>query len=200
MKTDTVGIAVLDHLPLGVDHVAAPGSHCAFVGQAREGQAVWAAGQDITCSLARFNLGIDPPNEETIAPLVEILLRWDGAKDEETARRFISELRPLPFGKRAFVYASLPRMPFPPDLVIRILPAEAAMLTVRGISRLTGRRSEGRIGGVGALCSECTAIPLLCEHAAVSLGCPGSRREVSLEKDELFLSTPYFLHRQMESL
>ena len=200
MKAYEVGIAVLDHLPLGVEHVAEPGSHCRFVGYARRGEAIWATGDDFNCPVARFNLGIDPPNEETITPLVEAFLHWGSAKDEETARRFISELQPLPFGKRAFVYAPLFRMPFPPDLVVRVLPAEAAMLAVRGISRFTGRRSVGYVSGIGALCSEGTAVPLLCEHAAISLGCLGSRREVALNQDELFLSTPYFLHRQMEDL
>lgn len=192
---NTVGIAVLDHLPLGVDHVDASGRHCTFVGEARQGKIIWAGGEDITCPLARFNLGIDTPDEQTIDALASTLVSWGEAMDTEVARQFIATLTALPFGKRVFVYFPLSKMPFPPDLVLFILRPNEAMEKLLAITMSTGERCEGRIGGLGALCGECTALPLLSERAVLSPGCSGSRREAFLASDELFLSIPYLLYR-----
>jgi len=191
---DTLGIAILDHLPLGVEHIGTPGRHCTFVGQARQGELLWAAGMEITCPLARFNLGLDPPNQEAIEALAGVIVDWDAAKDLETARRFIETLAPLPFGERVFVYGPLSAMPFPPDLVLRILRPSEAMEQLLAITTATGMSCEGQVGGLGAMCGECTATPLLTNKATLSPGCPGSRREAFLAEDELFLSMPYQLY------
>ena len=191
---DTVGISILAHLPLGVDHVKAPGRHCTFVGLARQGKLVWAAGQEITCPLARFNLGLDPPNQETIATLADTIVEWECARDVKIARSFVETLSPLPFGQRVFVYGPLSKMPFPPDLVLLILKPQQAMEHLLALTTATGELSESPVGGLGALCGECTAVPLLTERAVVSPGCSGSRREAFLTEEQLFLSVPYQLY------
>jgi len=188
---DTIGVSVLAHLPLGIEHVKAPGRHCTFVGLARQGEPVWAAGQEITCPLARFNLGLDPPNQETIDALADTIVGWGEANDGETARRFIETLMPLSFGQRVFVYGPLSKMPFPPDLVLLILTPQRAMEHLLALTKESGEVSESRPGGLGALCGECTAVPLLTEKGAASPGCPGSRREAFLTEEQLFLSVPY---------
>jgi uncharacterized protein (DUF169 family) len=191
---DTVGISILAHLPLGVDHVKAPGRHCSFVGLARQGELLWAAGQEITCPLARFNLGLDPPNRETIDKLAGVIVEWECARDVEIARSFVKTLSPLPFGQRVFVYGPLSKMPFPPDLVLLILTPQRAMEHLLAITTASGELSESPVGGLGALCGECTTVPLLTEKAVVSPGCPGSRREAFLAEDQLFLSVPCQLY------
>lgn len=191
---DTLGIAILDHLPLGVEHINTPGRHCTFVGQAREGKLQWAAGIEITCPLARFNLGLDTSDRQTIETLAGVIVGWNAAKDLETARHFIETLTPLPFGERVFVYGPLPALPFPPDLVLLILRPKEAMEELLLITTLTGVRSDALAGGLGALCGECTAAPLLRNGAVLSPGCPGSRREAFLGETELFLSLPYILY------
>jgi uncharacterized protein (DUF169 family) len=185
----------LDHLPLGVDHVDTSGRHCTFVGEARRGKIIWAEGEDITCPLARFNLGIDTPDEGTIDALARTIVSWGEATNIETAQRYIASLSPLPFGKRVFVYFPLSKMPFPPDLALFILHPNEAMEKLLTITQATGERCEGRVSGLGALCGECTALPLLSERAVLSPGCSGSRREAFLASDELFLSIPYLLYR-----
>ena len=194
---DTLGIAILDHLPLGVEHISTPGRHCTFVGQARQGELLWAAGMEITCPLARFNLGLDPPNQETIEALAGVIVDWGDAKDLETARRFIEGLSPLPFGERVFVYGPLSAMPFPPDLVLRILRPREAMEHILSITETTGAQSESHVGGLGALCGECIAVPLLTQRAVLSPACPGSRREAFLAEDEMLLSMPHQLYNSM---
>ena len=187
---NTIGIAVLDHLPLGIEHVAAPGRHCTFVGQARQGQAVWASDEDITCPLARFTLGLDPPDAETVGRVSATLVEWSAAKDAETAGRFLSSLLRLPFGSRVFVYGPPEAIPFPADLVLRVVRPEEAMRRLHDLAAATGELAEGRTGGIGALCGDCTALVLVLGRAALSAGCPGSRREAFLDQDELFLSFP----------
>jgi len=191
---DTVGISVLSHLPLGVDHVEAPWRYCTFVGLSRQGRLVWAAGQEVTCPLARFNLGLDPPNQETIDRLAGTIVGWKAAQDGGVARRFIESLSPLPFGQRVFVYGPLEQMPFPPDLVLLIATPQQAMEHLSTLTAMTGEVSEAPVGGLGALCGECTAVPLLTEKAVASPGCPGSRREAFLAGDQMFLSLPHRLY------
>ena len=192
---DTLGLAILDHLPLGVRHSEACGRHCAFVGQARQGESVWAAGAQITCPLARFNLGLDPSNQEVITALARVIVDWNAAKDLETAHRFIHSLTPLPFGERVFVYGPLFALPFPPDLVLLVLRPKEAMERVLAMTTTMGMLSGGEVGGLGAMCGECTAIPLLTNKATLSPGSPASRREAFLAEDELLLSMPYQLYR-----
>ncbi len=192
---DTVGIAVLDHLPLGVDHVPSPGRHCTFVGQARQGLAVWASDEDITCPLARFNLGLDAPDPETVARLSKTLVEWRCAKDAETGARLLSQLVRLPFGSRVFVYAPLDKLPFPVDLVVHIVRPEQAMARLRDLAAATAELAQGRTAGIGALCGDCTAAVLVTGRPALSAACPGSRREAFLSECELFLSLPQALDR-----
>jgi len=192
---DVVGIAVLDHLPLGVDHVLSPGRHCTFVGQARQGRAAWASDEDIACPLARFNLGLDTPDAQTVARLSRTLVEWKAAKDVETAGRFLSQLVRLPFGRRVFVYGPLADIPFPVDVVVRIVRPEEAMRRVHDLAVATAELCQGRTGGIGALCGDCTSAVLVTGRPSLSPGCPGSRREAFLNEAELFLAFPQALDR-----
>jgi len=86
-------------------------------------------------------------------------------------------------------------MPVPPDLVLLILNPEEVFRHVLSITASTGERSDGLVGGIGALCGECTALPLQTKKAAISVGCDGSRREAFLSPKEMFLAIPYSLYR-----
>ncbi len=193
--TEKIGIALLDQIPQGIERVASPGRHCTFIGRARKGEILWARGEDFTCPLARYNLGIDPPDESTMEKLAATLVSWGDVRDLETAHRFIAGLSPLPVSRRTFIYAPLDRMPVPPDLVLLILNPEEVFRHVLSITASTGERSDGLVGGIGALCGECTALPLQTKKAAISVGCDGSRREAFLSPKEMFLAIPYSLYR-----
>jgi len=192
---DAVGIVVLDRPPRGVDRAAAPSKHCALVGQARQGKTLWAGPDDINCPLARFALGIDAPDVRPLDALAATLLEWKAAKDRDAALAFLSRLPRLPFQERVFVYAPLSAATAEVDLVVRIVQPEEAMRRLRTLSVATGERAEGRSTGVGALCSECTAFPLVSGTSAISPGCPGSRREAFLQPDQMFLALPASLDR-----
>jgi len=193
--TGKIGIALLDQIPQGIERVASPGRHCTFIGRARKGEIFWACVEDFTCPLARYNLGIDPLDESTVEKLAATLIGWGDVRDLETAHRFIAGLSPLPVSRRTFIYAPLDRMPVPPDLVLLILNPEEVFRHVLSITASTGERSDGLVGGIGALCGECTALPLQTKKAAISVGCDGSRREAFLSSKEMFLAIPYPLYR-----
>lgn len=197
--TGKIGIALLDQIPQGIERVASPGRHCTFIGRARKGEILWACGEDFTCPLARFNLGIDPPDESTTetltVTLAATLVGWGDVRDLETAYRFIAGLSPLPVSKRTFLYAPLHKMPVIPDLVLLILNPQEAFDHVLALTRMTGEKSGGHVSGIGALCGECTALPLQTKKAAISVGCDGSRREAFLSPKEMFLAIPYSLYR-----
>jgi len=193
--TGKIGIALLDQIPQGIERVASPGRHCTFIGRARKGEILWARGEDFTCPLARFNLGIDPPDESTMEKLAATLIGWGDVRDLETAHRFIAGLSPLPVSRRTFIYAPLDRMPVPPDLVLLILAPQEVFRHVLSITASTGERSGGHVSGIGALCGECTTLPLQTKKAAISVGCDGSRREAFLSPKEMFLAIPYSLYR-----
>ena len=192
---DAVGIVVLDRPPSGVDRAAAPSKHCTLVGQARQGKTLWAGRDDINCPLARFALGIDAPEVRTLDALAATLLEWRAARDRDAALAFLSRLARLPFQERIFVYTPLSAAAAEVDLVVRVVQPEEAMRRLRALSAATGERTEGRSAGIGALCSECTAFPLVSGIGAVSPGCPGSRREAFLDADQMFLALPASLDR-----
>jgi uncharacterized protein (DUF169 family) len=165
------------------------------VGQARQGKTLWAGRDDINCPLARFALGIDAPDVRTLDALAATLLEWKAARGRDAALALLSRLARLPFQERVFVYAPLNAATAEVDLVVRIVQPEEAMRRLRTLSVATGERAEGRSAGVGALCSECTAFPLVSGTSAISPGCPGSRREALLEPDQMFLALPASLDR-----
>ena len=196
---EKIGISLVDHPPQGIERTSEPGRHCTFIGRARKGEIFWACGEDFTCPLARYNLGIDPPDESTTealtVTLAEILVSWGDARDLETAHRFIAGLSPLSVAKRTFLYAPLDKMLVSPDLVLLILNPQEAFDHVLSITQMTGEKSDGHVSGIGALCGECTALPLQTEKATISVGCGGSRREAFLTPEEMFLAIPYSLYR-----
>jgi len=71
-----IGIRIVDEIPHGVGRTRAPRTHCEFVGLARKGRKFYADACDISCPLARYYLGLDPPNEETMEKLKHTLVGW----------------------------------------------------------------------------------------------------------------------------
>ena len=66
-------------------------------------------------------------------------------------------------------------------------------------TRLTGQRTQGIASGVGGMCGECTAIPLMTGRANISLGCGGSRPNARLNPDQLLLALPISTYRLLSA-
>jgi uncharacterized protein (DUF169 family) len=192
--SDAVGIAVVEEAPGNLARVAAPSKHCALVRLARRGQTLYATSDDISCPIARHVLGCDltgAGRQAAAASFVESKL----VKDSDAALRFVEGFTPLEPRRRVFVYFPAQQAPVPADVVIRFLAPEEAMKRLRALVTATGERAQVRTAGSATICADCTAAPLLSGRAAFSPGCPGSRREVPLTRDEVLVSFPARLER-----
>jgi uncharacterized protein (DUF169 family) len=196
MKLATeIGITVLNAAPVGVPRVTAPDRHCALVGLAREGKTFYAGNEDISCPLARFNLGLDPKTEEHSAELAQILVNWNDAENQKIALCYLKSATTLEVGEKYLCYFPLPSSDLAPDVVVKMGSPEEFMPLVRTMTRLTGRRTPGIASGVGAMCGECTAIPIVTGGPNISLGCGGSRPHARLDPDQLLLALPIEVYR-----
>ena len=206
MGSNRIGIAIVKKEPVGIERVKSPDKHCHFVGQAREGAILYARNEDISCPLARFYLGLEKKNLKDLSrtlvkELSQTLVNWDDAIDEKVALSYLNSGHCLKEGEKYIVYFPypIPRLDakrltgqenLKADIIIIIDNPQEIMALVQKFSRTTGKRIKASISGIGAICGECTAYPLITGQANVSLGCYGSRPGVNLSKEELFLSIP----------
>lgn len=193
-----IGITLFNAAPVGVPRVTAPDRHCGLVGLAREGKTFYARDEDISCPLARFNLGLGPKTEENLAELAQTLVSWNDAENKEVALRYLKSATTLNVGEKYLCYFSLPNSDLTPDVVVKIGSPEVFMPLVRTMTRLTGRRTPGIASGVGAMCGECTAIPIVTGGPNISLGCGGSRPHARLDPDQLLLALPINMYRLLQ--
>ena len=186
MGSNRIGIASVKESPSGIERVKFPDKHCHFVGQAREGAILYARSEDISCPLARFYLGF----EKNLKELSRTLVSWDDVLNEKVALSYLQEGLSLKKGEKYIVYFPYPNKNLKADVVIIIDNPQEIMALVQRFSRTTGKRIKASLSGIGAMCGECTAYPLITGQANVSLGCYGSRPGVNLRKEELFLALP----------
>jgi len=88
---------------------------------------------------------------------------------------------------------------FRPDVVVLIGTAEEVFEMVLKNTQITGERITSSMSGVGAMCGECTVLPLVTGKPNVSVGCGGSRRGVALGEGELFLAMPFDTFEKLET-
>jgi len=195
--SNRIGIAIVKKSPSGIKRVKSLDKHCHFVGQAREGAILYAKSEDISCPLARFYLGL----EKNLKELSRTLVSWDDAIDEKVALTYLNSGHCLKESEKCIIYFPypIPRLDtkrltgqenLKADVVIIIDNPQEIMVLVQKFSRTTGKRITASLSGIGAMCGECTAYPLITGQANVSLGCYGSRPGVNLSKEELFLALP----------
>jgi len=99
--------------------------------------------------------------------------------------------RRLPYERKYILYFPVPDDEYEPDVIIEISTPSEIMAKVGEITYITGESTSGLSSGVGAMCGECTAFPILTGKPNVSLGCTGSRPRVKLRHDDMFLALPY---------
>ena len=84
----------------------------------------------------------------------------------------------------------MPEKYYKPDVIIKISNPHELMLRVRELTAITGDSIGGYMSGVVAMCSECTAYPILTSKPNISVGCTGSRPGAELKVNELFFALP----------
>jgi len=204
---DEVGLVISATKPVGLLRVTSPERHCSFVGFAREGRTFYAQNEDISCPLARFNLGLGEVTPERLGELAKTLVGWSDAQNEEVALRYLKSATTLDVSEKYICYFPVENSKHALeqseamvlDVVVKVGSPEEFMPLIRTITRLTGRRIQGVASGVGAMCGECTAIPMVTGRPNISLGCGGSRPHARLAPDQMLLAMPIDVYRLLGS-
>ena len=186
-----IGIKIVKKRPDGLNRTKNALEHCSFVGKARDGDRFYAQNEDISCPLARYNLGLEEPSKKNLRALAKTLVGWGDAKTEDLGLKYLDSRRIFPYERKCILYFPFPDDEYEPDVIIEISTPSEIMAKVREITYITGESTSGLSSGVGAMCGECTAFPILTGKPNVSLGCTGSRPRVKLRHDEMFLALPY---------
>jgi uncharacterized protein (DUF169 family) len=145
---------------------------------------------DISCPLARFNLGLKEFDENMTNGLIRSLIGWGDAKTEEIGMKYLKTRVPLKLGDKYIIFFPYPDTEYEPDVIIEFINPGNLMAKVRRHTYLTGEPVNCTASGVGSLCGECTAIPLTTKKPTISLGCNGTRERAKLENNELILAVP----------
>ena len=192
---DKIGIKITTEKPEGIGRIDGRRSHCGMVAIARRGKIFYAEPEDYSCSLARFNLGMQQINERFLKSLKEQVVRWKHAETVDLAAKYLECARCLPVKKKYIIYFPWNNVnDINADVVICIGTPKEIMGVVHGIVQKTGERLDVNVSGVSATCSESTAIPLITKKPNVSLGCCGTRAFGGLGDDEILigLQVEYF--------
>jgi len=185
-----IGIKITMDKPVNINRAKTALKHCSFVGLARGGDRFYVQNNDISCPLARYNLGLEKPDDRFMQELAGTLVGWGDARTEEIGIKYLQSRTNLPYARKYIIYFPMPDNEFKPDVVVEVLNPDEVMLKVRELTARTGESIAGHMSGVGAMCGECTAYPMLTGKPNVSVGCTGSRPGAMLEHDELFLALP----------
>jgi uncharacterized protein (DUF169 family) len=188
--TNTIGIKITTECPQNIMRTENVSEYCKFVGIARTGLRFYAQNDDISCPLARYNLGLQEFDDNTTNGLIRSLIGWGDAKTEEVGMKYLKTRIPLKFEQKYIIFFPYPDNDFEPDVIIEFTNPSNLMAKVRRHTYLTGEPVNCIASGVGALCGECTAIPISTKKPTISLGCNGTREKAKLEKNELILAVP----------
>ncbi len=185
-----IGIKITKDKPSNLNRAQGASKHCSFVGLARTGERFYAENKDISCPLARYNLGLEEPNDKFMHELAGTLVGWGDANTKELGLKYLHSRQKLSYAKKYILYFPVPDNESEPDVIIEISNPHKVMLRVRELTSITGDSIKCFMSGVGAMCGECTAYPILTGKPNISVGCTGSRPGAELKHDELFFAIP----------
>lgn len=187
-RRNLIGISFHQAAPTAVRQLTTKDKHCHFIGRARQGAPFYIPAENISCPLARFHLGIENIDLESLA---KTLVSWTDAVDQDTGLKFLRSAHRMNQPYKYIAYFTYPENSLKPDVIIRICNSEELQQTLQRYSSLTGERVDSPISGIGAACGECTAYVLMRGLPTVSVGCNGSRPGIKLRDDELLLAAPF---------
>jgi uncharacterized protein (DUF169 family) len=188
--SNIVGIKISTERPEDIMRTENVTEYCTFVGIARTGMRFYSQNDDISCPLARYNLGLQEFDENTTNGLIRSLIGWGDAKTEDVGMKYLETRIPLKLEEKFIIFFPYPDKDYEPDIIIEFTNPGNLMAKVRRHTYLTGEPINCTASGVGALCGECTAIPKTTKKPTISLGCNGTRERAKLENNELILAVP----------
>ena len=195
MLLNEIGIKITEEEPKNLSRNKDSRRYCDYVGEARENNSFYIVNEDISCPLARYNLGLEKYNQESIYNLAQTLVNWNDAKSREKAFNYLKSTNTLSYGKKYISIYPVNEISHKPDIVILFGTPDRFMPLVREITKLIGEWTNALMSGVGGMCAECTAIPLVTGKPNLSLGCGGSRPHGKLNEEQLLISLPYELYK-----
>jgi uncharacterized protein (DUF169 family) len=188
---DAIGIKIVKDIPEDVPRATSAGDYCLFIGMARTNMRFYTKNEDISCPLARYNLGLQELDKNTKSALVSSLIGWGDAKTEEIALRFIESLSHLPVEEKCIIFFPYPDKEFEPDVIMDFSSISKLLGKVRRHTYLTGESLNCKMSGVGGLCGESTVYPILTKKSTISLGCTRPQTTEKLLHNQLILSIPF---------
>ncbi len=165
----------------------ARGTHCSFMGEARQGRTTQIHVDRLSCPLARYYFGMPKPTLERAG---RALRAWGDMDDASLAGLYLESGRRMEDAGPYIIYFPYPSGDLKPDVLVRVgTPGELAPI-VHEHTRTTGERLVASISVLGAACGECTVYPLVTGRANVSLGCKRCRPAMQLDDSQLLLAAP----------
>jgi len=154
---------------------------CAWAQMAREGTTLYLREENISCPLARYNLGYD----EYTSELARTLVRWGDVANEKAAERFLKESHRLNAPGVILLSTELKT----PHIIVHFGTPGEIKDEIGKFSYTKGEWIRGYVSGIGAMCGELTAVPWATRAPNVSAGCGGSRKRV-FKKYEAAIAFP----------
>lgn len=112
-------------------------------------------------------------------------------KDLATAQKTMANIVILKKKPHGLMLGPLEKFEDDPDVVIIVADTYNMMRLIQGYSYEYGTFSNFRMAGNQAICSECTAYPLVNNNVNVSMLCSGTRQNSSWTASEVAMGMPY---------
>lgn len=200
MLLNQIGIKITEEEPDKISCIDDEARFCEFVGRAREGKSFYLTVDNISCPLARYNLGLEKHDNQKLEKLARILVSWGDAGNRKKALKYLQETQALDYGKKHISIFPLNKRIYKPDLVILFKTPDELMPLARGIAKDTGEWNCYHMSGVGGMCAEATANPLVTGEPNFSLGCGGSRPHGRLKESQLLSGLPYDIYSKFRGV
>lgn len=112
-------------------------------------------------------------------------------KNIQVSENVVSAMSIIKDDAVGFAVAPLEAFEDEPDVVLIICKPYTAMRAVQGYTYTFGTNTEFRMSGNQAICSECTAYPILYKKINVSMLCSGTRIKAGWQEEELAIGVPF---------
>lgn len=200
MLLNQTGIKINEEKPDKISCIDDEARFCEYVGRAREGSSFCLTVNNISCPLARYNLGLEEHDKQKLEELARTLVSWGDADNRKRALNYLQETPVLDYGEKYISVFPLDMGIKRPDLVILFMTPDKLMPLAREVAKKTGDWNSYYMSGVGGMCAEVTAIPMVTGKLNFSLGCGGSRPHGRLEEDQLLSGLPYDTYNKYSSI
>lgn len=160
---------------------------------ASKGFALKAAGGQFRCPGGERALGITPPNEFFRSG--RLFAKFGLYNSVGTARHVQEAIRRISHPVHGIEVFPLDQAHARPDVAIIVGSPYASMRLVQGYTWSRGMKTNFRMAGNQALCSECTATPYETNDLNVSLLCSGTRCLAQWKAEDMAAGFPFALLR-----